>query len=95
MRNVPSQATELLDGYAPAAIWAQAVLQGGDAAGACLEYLRTWRHVRAEFNGSDLLAMGASQGQALGDVLRRLRAARLDGRVSTRGEEIEMARGLL
>jgi tRNA nucleotidyltransferase (CCA-adding enzyme) len=94
MYNTPSQATELLDRVAPAAVWAQAVLEGGETATVCLDYLAAWRHVRPLLTGDDLVAMGVPQGAGLGETLRRLRAARLDGRIRTRDEEVELVRSL-
>ncbi len=94
MLDTPSQATELLDHYVPSAVWAEAVLAGRDTATVCLNYLTTWRHVRPALTGSDLLALGVSQGAAIGETLRRLRAARLDGHITTREDEIALARGL-
>lgn len=92
MLKTPSQATEFLDAFAPAAVWAHAVLRGGDEARTCRDYLMAWRHVRPELTGDDLLAMGYKQGAALGEVLKRLRAARLDGKVMTRKDEVAMVR---
>jgi len=94
MRTTPSQATETLDRFAPAAVWANAVLEGGETAQACLDYLAEWRHVRPHLTGDDLLALGVTQDAGLGEALRRLRAARLDGRIHTREEEIAMVRSL-
>jgi tRNA nucleotidyltransferase (CCA-adding enzyme) len=94
MLDTPSQATELLDGFAPSAVWAESVLAGGDTASVCLSYLTAWRHVRPELTGTDLLALGVSQGASMGETLRRLRAAKLDGRISTREDEIALVRGL-
>jgi tRNA nucleotidyltransferase (CCA-adding enzyme) len=94
MLDTPSQATELLDGFAPSAVWAESVLAGGDTASVCLSYLTAWRHVRPELTGTDLLALGVSQGAGMGETLRRLRAAKLDGRISTREDEIALVRGL-
>ena len=92
MHTTASQATELLDHYAPAAIWARSVLDGGETATVYLDYLTTWRHVRPELTGADLLAMGLAQGEGLGEALRQLRAARLDGRIGTRVEEVALVR---
>jgi tRNA nucleotidyltransferase (CCA-adding enzyme) len=95
MGTKPSEATALLDRFDSAAIWALAVLDDGDTAATCQEYLRSWRHVRQELTGDDLIAMGMVAGPRLGDALRRLRAARLDGSVTTRDSEVAMARELL
>jgi tRNA nucleotidyltransferase (CCA-adding enzyme) len=41
-------------------------------------YLSRLRHVRPRLTSNDLLAMGVQPGPLFGEVLRRLRAARLD-----------------
>jgi tRNA nucleotidyltransferase (CCA-adding enzyme) len=94
MSTTPSLATELLDRFAPAAVWARAVLDGGRKAETCLAYLSSWRHVKPELTGDDLLALGLAPGPELGRTLNRLRAARLDGRVTSRPQEVELVRGL-
>jgi len=91
----PSEATELLDRYTPAAVWALAVLRGGKTGQTCLDYLGTWRHVRPELSGDDLLALGMPAGPRLGEALRALRAARLDGEASSREQELALVRGQL
>ncbi|HEX5141621.1 MAG TPA: hypothetical protein VFX19_11795 [Dehalococcoidia bacterium] len=88
----PSMAVEILDGHAPSAVWSLAVIEGGDIARTCLNYLRDWRHVKPALDGNDLQAMGVPRGQVLGEVLRRLRAARVDGLLTSRDQEEEMAR---
>jgi tRNA nucleotidyltransferase (CCA-adding enzyme) len=94
MHPTPSQVTETLDRYVPSAVWAHAILQGGDAAVVCLDYLSAWRSVRPSLTGDDLLAMGLPPGPGIGNILRRLRAARLDGRISSSEQELAMVRDL-
>jgi tRNA nucleotidyltransferase (CCA-adding enzyme) len=53
-----------------------------------LEQLRT---VRLEIDGSDLLAAGIPSGPAIGRGLRAALAAKLDGEVATRQEELSRA----
>ncbi len=50
-------------------------------------YLDRLRYVKCELDGNDLLAMGVPAGRRLGQTIRRLREARLDGTVTTREEE--------
>ena len=90
----PSEITESLDRYVPAAVWAYGVIEGGDTARACDAYLLAWRRVKPELTGDDLLALGLTQGAVLGETLRRLRSERLDGRIVTREDEIAFVRGL-
>jgi tRNA nucleotidyltransferase (CCA-adding enzyme) len=88
----PSTAVELLDGSAPSAVWCLAVIEGGAVAETCLRYLGDWRHVKTVLDGNELQAMGVPRGQALGETLRKLRAARLDGEIRGRAEEEDMVR---
>ncbi len=95
LRSNPVEAVDLLDNVAPAAIWALALLAGGDVAETCFAYLRDWRHVRPELTGSDLLALGMAPGMQVGETLRRLRYERLDGRIATREQEVAIVREAL
>jgi tRNA nucleotidyltransferase (CCA-adding enzyme) len=60
-----------------------------------LDYLTTARNQRPLLTGDDLLAMGAPQGPQLGELLRRLRAAKLDGESSSLEDERRLARRLI
>jgi tRNA nucleotidyltransferase (CCA-adding enzyme) len=55
------------------------------------EWLDTLRHVRLAIDGSDLLAAGVPEGPAIGRGLRAALAAKLDGQVSGRPEELAAA----
>jgi tRNA nucleotidyltransferase (CCA-adding enzyme) len=87
----PSQAVALLEGQAPAAIWALALRSGRNAAATCEAYLGSWRRMRPLLRGDDLLALGMEPGPVLGQALAQLRQARLDGEVRSREDEIAMA----
>ncbi len=50
-------------------------------------HLVLWRHIRPALSGRDVIALGVPEGPAVGEVLRDLRDARLDGLVSSREEE--------
>ncbi len=50
-------------------------------------YLRDWRQVKPRLSGTELEALGVPRGPALGELLRRLREARLDGRTGTKADE--------
>jgi tRNA nucleotidyltransferase (CCA-adding enzyme) len=54
-------------------------------------YLTAWRKVRLEIGGEDLLAAGIEQGPAIGRGLRAARAAKLEGQVRGRDEELAAA----
>jgi tRNA nucleotidyltransferase (CCA-adding enzyme) len=50
-------------------------------------YATTWRLVRPALTGRDLAGMGLPSGPIYGELLNQLRAAKLDGVLSTRKEE--------
>jgi tRNA nucleotidyltransferase (CCA-adding enzyme) len=58
-------------------------------------YLAEWRHVRSELDGRALMAMGMPAGPAIGETLRLLRAARLDGRVVSLDDERRLVKNTL
>ena len=58
-------------------------------------YLQEWRHVRPRLTGRDLIQLGVPQGPQVGSLLELLRDARLDGRASTRQDEVELVRSHL
>jgi tRNA nucleotidyltransferase (CCA-adding enzyme) len=94
-RAKPSRAVELLSPFPAAAVWALAAAGDGPANDAALRYLRRWRHVKPLLDGHALQELGARPGPGLGQVLRLLKAAKLDGEVRTRREEERQARRLL
>ncbi len=89
-RADPAAVVDLLDRFPAAAIWALSVIEGGATGEACDSYLGSWRHVRPRLRGNDLLALGVEPGVAIGEALSLLRRARLEGRVETRDDEIEL-----
>ena len=54
-------------------------------------WAREWRRVTLEIDGEDLLEAGVAQGPAVGRGLEAALAARLDGEISTREEELRVA----
>jgi tRNA nucleotidyltransferase (CCA-adding enzyme) len=54
-------------------------------------YLRSLAETRLEIRGRDLMARGVEAGPALGRVMRRTLAARLDGKIRGREEELAFA----
>jgi tRNA nucleotidyltransferase (CCA-adding enzyme) len=59
--------------------------------GQARQWLDGLRHVRLEIDGDDLLDAGVPQGPAIGNGLRAALAAKLDGRVRGREEELAAA----
>jgi tRNA nucleotidyltransferase (CCA-adding enzyme) len=91
----PSRTVELLSPFPSAAVWALAASGEESARRQALRYLRRWRYAKPSLDGHALLAMGARPGPQLGEVLRRLKAAKLDGEVRSRRDEERLARELL
>jgi tRNA nucleotidyltransferase (CCA-adding enzyme) len=58
-------------------------------------YLETWRHIKPETNGNDLLKLGLPPGPRFQQIIQRLREAWLDGEVKTKSEEMGLLEKLL
>ena len=58
-------------------------------------YLAKWKHVEAHITGNDLKARGLPPGPKYKEILRRLRAAWLDGEVESEEEEFRLLETLL
>lgn len=54
-------------------------------------YVESWRHVRPDITGRDLLAAGIPEGPAIGRGLKAALTARLDGEAEGRDEELAVA----
>ena len=54
-------------------------------------YLTSWRQIRLEIDGDDLIAAGVEQGPAIGRGLRAARHRKLEGEISSRDEELATA----
>ena len=86
----PSAVVEALEPLGQAAVRALALAADkGAAAERAGCFLREWRYVKPYLSASSLRRLGVAPGPELGGLLRRLRAARLDG--VTRGREDELA----
>ena len=91
----PSEVDGLLSAYHEHALHSCALKAGEPAAGWVRGYLDELRHVRPLLGGNDLLALGVERGPAVGELLRALRRARLDGEVRSREDEVAFVRGRL
>jgi tRNA nucleotidyltransferase (CCA-adding enzyme) len=92
LRTKPFEAVELLEGKSHAAIWALSIADTRSGGQTCALYLNEWRKIRPRLNGDDLQELGVKRGVAVGDMLRMLRKARLEGRAETREDEIRLVR---
>ncbi|HET8944775.1 MAG TPA: hypothetical protein VFO59_08340 [Dehalococcoidia bacterium] len=90
--------SDLVDMLAPflaSALWAFAAVEGGPARDRCLDYLERARHLKPTLRGDDVIALGVPRGPEVGQALRRLKKAKLNGEVKTRRDEERLVRGLL
>jgi tRNA nucleotidyltransferase (CCA-adding enzyme) len=87
----PSQAVESLDKVYPVARALYATLNVDPQITALLEqYAATWRQVRPALDGNDLRVLGLPRGPLYRQILTTLRAARLDGVITNREEEVQL-----
>jgi len=86
-----STLVDILSPFPLPALWAFAALTDNPTVrDRLLDYLTKARHERPHLTGDDLLAIGVPAGPAVGNILRRLRAAKLDGEVTTKVDEITL-----
>jgi tRNA nucleotidyltransferase (CCA-adding enzyme) len=85
----PSEVVHLLDPLPLATVCAFAAVAASEPAGEQAErYVSHWRTVRPILRGDDLMKLGVPRGPEIAEVLRELRAAKLDGELKSRaGEE--------
>lgn len=92
----PSDIYYLLAGFDPLAIKACAIACPHHIVKKRLElYLTELRHIRPILGGEDLIRLGYSPGPAIGQALLAIQEKRLNGSVSSRQQETELARNLL
>ena len=60
-----------------------------------LLFLRDLRNIKPALNGRDLIALGIPKGTAVGETLKNLLTARLDGKVTSKADEAEFVRKFL
>ena len=87
----PSAVCHLLRDFSPAAILAGAIAADSALVRERLDLYQTqWRHVRTALDGDALLKMGVPSGRRLGRTLKALQDARLDGKIESRQDEIDL-----
>ena len=82
-----AQLAELLDPFHRHTVAGCALASPGKVSERAGQYLSDLRNMRPELDGNDLVDMGVPQGPEVGRILRKLRAAKLDGAVQTPDEE--------
>jgi len=84
----PSQVVELLEGYSLKALEVvSSAVQDEEIKNILNKYLSEWWHVKPKTTGHDLKKLSIPPGPKYNEILRRLRAAWLDGEVKTEEEE--------
>src|SRR6266545_3144118 len=96
-RPLPRSAiAEMLALFPLPAVWALTALTDNPTVrDRLLDYLTNARHECPQLTGDDLISMGVPPGPTLGEILRRLRNAKLDGDVSTKGDEARLVEDLM
>ncbi len=92
----PSRVYHLLNGMrTELVLFMMAAAEQDQVKKAISHYFTNLRRTAISLNGRDLKALGVPPGPVYGRVLRGVLDARLNGRVATRDEELELARELV
>ena len=92
----PSRTVAILDGSPAGALLVLSVAEENPTLDRrLLRYWTEWRQVRPSLTGADLRAMGLPPSPLYGQILWKLRAARLDGTIHSREEELALVKSLL
>lgn len=89
----PSRVVAILDLVDPVALDLLPIIYGDSTQLRAYQeqYLHVWQHIHPELDGYTLTELGLPRGPIYAEILRTLRAKRLDGAISTRAEEIAFA----
>jgi tRNA nucleotidyltransferase (CCA-adding enzyme) len=93
----PSEIYEVLHGESDEAMVIAVCLAPDDSLGKAVRrmarlYTEELRKIVPETSGQDLLSLGFAQGPKLGQVLKSLLVAKLNGQVTTKHEELEFVK---
>lgn len=91
----PSELAQLLSPFPAPALIACSLGGEPDVTHHIRDYLDRTRIVRPILRGDDIVDLGVEQGPDIADVLAHLRAARLDGEVITREDEVHFVEAYL
>jgi tRNA nucleotidyltransferase (CCA-adding enzyme) len=87
----PSETVELLEGYSLKAVEVvSSAARDEEIRNILNRYLAEWWHIHPKATGHDLKKRGIPPGPKYNEILRRLRAAWLDGEIRTAEEEQKM-----
>jgi tRNA nucleotidyltransferase (CCA-adding enzyme) len=89
----PSAVYGLLREYSPTSVMACAIASDSALVQERLHlYLNRWRHVRTSLDGDALQKLGVPSGPRLGEMLKALHEAKLDGKIRSKEDETELVR---
>lgn len=91
----PSAVVDLLDPLKKEALAYLYVLGGPQVRKRVGSYVKKWKQMAIEISGRDLEEMGLKPSRTYADILARVRADKLDGKVGNREEELALARQLV
>jgi tRNA nucleotidyltransferase (CCA-adding enzyme) len=92
----PSEAVEVLEGYSFKALEVvSSAIEDGPIKDTLSAYLSRWRHIKPGTTGHDLKKRGVAPGPRYAEILRRLRAAWLDGEVTSEEGEKKILEEML
>lgn len=91
----PSTVTDFLDPLVGEALAYLYVFAGPKIREYAVSYVKLWKDMELEISGNDLAELGLKPSRAYTEILAKVRAEKLDGRVGGRGEELELARRLV
>jgi tRNA nucleotidyltransferase (CCA-adding enzyme) len=88
---LPSAVHELLREYSPTSVLACAIASDSALVQERLHlYLDRWRHIRTSLDGNALQKLGVPSGPRLGEMLKALHEAKLDGKTRSKEDETEL-----
>ena len=79
--------------YVPLIYWLIS-LQNQESRKVIFNHLEHWQNLKGELNGGDLQKMGL-KGKSIGELLQRIKLAKIDGEIQNREQEIEFANDFL
>jgi tRNA nucleotidyltransferase (CCA-adding enzyme) len=91
----PSRVVDFLDPLVGEALAYLYVLGGPGPRRLVVSYLKRWKNMATEINGRDLAGLGLKPSRAYAEILARVRADELDGKVKGREDELKLARRLV
>ena len=92
----PSSIYRLLHGYSLQAVTANSLACDFPVARQHMQlFLNKLRYVKSALTGNDLQKMGIAPGPKMKEILQCLHEARLDGKVTTKRDEVELVKGVV